>query len=178
MKILVTGSTGRVGRAICLRLAEQHEVVGLDLAPSSTTDVVASITDTAACRAALRGVQAVVHSAALHAPHVGHRPDQAFEAVNVEATGSLARLAAEAGVQSFVFTSTTALYGAGSTADTRAAWIDEATVPRPLTVYHRSKLAAEAVLESLARETGLPVTVLRMARCFPCLLYTSPSPRD
>ena len=53
MKILLTGSTGRVGRASYVRLCGEHEVVGLDVAPSSTADVVASLDDEPAVRSAL-----------------------------------------------------------------------------------------------------------------------------
>ncbi len=167
MKILVTGTAGRIGAAIRHRLAHDGEVVGLDRRPSPHTDVVADITDAAALRAALRGVGAVVHTAALHAPHVGQCSDAEFEDVNVGATRTLARLAAEAGVRRFVFTSTTALYGAEGAHPEGAAWVDEDTVPRPRTVYHRSKRAAERWLEAFAPHAGMAVTVLRMSRCFP-----------
>ena len=87
--------------------------------------------------------------------------------MNVTATEALARMAVEAGVRSFVFTSTTALYGSASTQNDQAAWIDEATIPHPRTVYHQTKLKAESMLESIAATTALPVTVIRMSRCFP-----------
>lgn len=167
MKILITGAAGRVGRATYIALASEHEVVGLDTSPSSTTDVVASITESARLRTALHGVDAVIHIAAVHAPHVEHLSDEAFETVNVTATEALARMAVEAGVRSFVFTSTTALYGSASTQNDQAAWIDEATIPHPRTVYHQTKLKAESMLESIAATTALPVTVIRMSRCFP-----------
>lgn len=166
MRILVTGSTGRVGRAIYIRLCREHEVVGLDAAPSSTADVVASLADESAVRSALRGADAVIHVAALHAPQVGHRSDVEFQEINVRATGRLARAALEAGVRRFVFTSTTALYGAAANARDEAAWVTEDTAPRPATIYHRTKLAAEGALEALAAK-GLAVTALRMSRCFP-----------
>jgi UDP-glucose 4-epimerase len=174
MKILVTGSSGRIGRAICNRLRPGHEVIGLDVARSSphvslpgspTADVVASIEDERAVAAALRGVDAVIHAAALHAPHVGHRSDAHFEAINVRGTERLARLALEAGVKRFVFTSTTALYGSGAAPGESASWVTEETIPRPRTIYHRTKLAAEEALEKHAG--ALAITSLRMSRCFP-----------
>ena len=168
MRVLVTGSSGRIGMAIYGRLRrEGHSVVGLDVNPCSVSDVVASITDEAKVRAALEGVRAVVHTAALHAPHVEHRMEAEFEEVNVSGTATLLRLAREAGVDRFVFTSTTALYGACGSEPDRAAWVDEDTVPRPKTIYHRTKIAAERVLEAEAGKGGLAVTVLRMSRCFP-----------
>lgn len=167
MRVLVTGASGRIGRAIYGRLLNDgHQAVGLDAAPSSVADVVASLQDKAVVAGALRGADAVVHIAALHAPHVGHRSDAEFEAINVTATESLLRLAMEAGVGRFVFTSTTALYGA-SGHEGRAAWITEETTPRPRTIYHRTKLAAEELLERAAARNNVAITALRMSRCFP-----------
>ncbi len=167
-RVLVTGSSGRIGRSVCECLRAAHVVVGLDRLPSATTNLVGDITEPDVLMRALRGVDAVVHVAALHAPHVGTVADAEFDRVNVQATCRLAELAAEAGVRQFVFTSTTALYGAASRPDcTAAAWIDEALEPRPQTVYHHSKLAAEALLQTLAEQGALAVTVLRMSRCFP-----------
>jgi nucleoside-diphosphate-sugar epimerase len=142
-------------------------VIGLDRSPSSTAEVVGDCGDVELVRRALRGVDAVVHTAALHAPHVGEALDSEFERVNVEATRVLADLAEEAGVRRFVFTSTTALYGTASKRPTSADWVDEDLEPRPATIYHRTKVAAEDLLEKAARRGRLPVTVLRMSRCFP-----------
>ncbi len=168
MKILVTGSSGRIGGAICALLRGQgHEVLGLDRVPSAHTTVVGDVAHLGPLGTALRGAQAIVHSAALHAPHVGTVPDAEFERVNVQATHDLAAWAVREGVGRFVFTSTTALYGAAPSADGRAAWVDEVTVPQPRTIYHRSKLAAEQQLGLAAKHHGLAVTVLRMSRCFP-----------
>jgi UDP-glucose 4-epimerase len=167
MKLLITGAAGRIGRATYIGLSAEHQVVGLDCVPSSTSDVVASIEDTYQIRAALRGIDAVIHIAAMHAPHVGHFTEEAFEAVNVKATESLAHLAIEAGAKTFVFTSTTALYGSASILTDSAAWIDEGTAPLPRTIYHRTKLKAEFLLERVAADSQLSVTVIRMSRCFP-----------
>lgn len=167
MKILVTGSTGRIGRAIYVRLCRDHDVVGLDRAPSSTADLVGDLADEVLVARAVQGVDAVIHTAALHAPQVGHVPDDAFEAINVRATQALAERAARSGVRRFVFTSTTALYGSASTPPDAAGWVDETVVPAPTSIYHRTKLAAERALEEIAHRQGLAVTVLRMSRCFP-----------
>jgi nucleoside-diphosphate-sugar epimerase len=112
--------------------------------------------------------------------------DSEFERINVRATLDLAEAAAAAGVRRLVFTSTTALYGDAATPAAGAGWVDEALLPRPRTVYHRSKLAAEAVLREAAERHGLAVTVLRMARCFPepapwmaaCRLHRGVDARD
>ncbi|MEJ2647505.1 MAG: NAD(P)-dependent oxidoreductase [Sedimentisphaerales bacterium] len=167
MRVLLTGSSGRIGRAIHARLSEEHSVIGIDERPAETTRVVASVTDTARLRSALEGVDAVVHTAALHAPHVGVAGDADFESVNVRATASLVDLCLAAGVGKLVFTSTTALYGDASTLRGRAAWIDERTEPRPRTIYHRTKLRAEEIVKEASTSGKLSSTVLRMSRCFP-----------
>lgn len=167
MRVLITGSSGRVGRAIYVRLCRDHDVVGLDRSPSSTANIVGDLTDTELLQDALRGVEAVVHTAALHAPHVGLIDDAEFESINVHTTRALADLAVRAGVRRLVFTSTTAVYGSASTPTHAAGWLDEAVEPRPKTIYHRTKLAAEALLEATSRQGELAVTVLRMSRCFP-----------
>ena len=165
MKILLTGASGRIGAAIARRLSGEHTVVGLDRIAAPTTAIVGDVGDAALLRRALDGADAVVHAAALHAPHVGIEPDAEFERINVDATRTLADAAIDAGVRRFVFTSTTALYGAAAAPGEPASWVDEDFVPRPQTIYHRSKLAAEAVLEQ--RADRLAITVLRMSRCFP-----------
>ena len=155
MKVLITGASGRVGRAIYIRLYPGHEVLGYDQAPSSTADIVASLEDTDRLRDALAGVDAVVHTAALHAPHVGVRSEAEFERVNVHCTGDLVRLSVAAGVRRFIFTSTTALYGAAATPRGVAGWVTEDTVPEPRTIYHRTKLQAESLLEAEAGRGSL-----------------------
>jgi UDP-glucose 4-epimerase len=171
MKVLVTGATGRIGRGICVALMADrhqfHDVQGIDRQPSSTAHFVGDLRDIELLKNALEGVEAVVHTAALHAPHVGIAPDKEFQSINVDATRSLAELAGEMGVQHLVFTSTTALYGHASKEEGRTAWVDEQTVPQPRTIYHRTKLAAEELLEKWSAGACIPVTVLRMSRCFP-----------
>jgi nucleoside-diphosphate-sugar epimerase len=167
MKVLVTGASGRVGRALVVRLARQHQVRGLDRAPSSTAHWVGDLADAALLARALQGVDAVVHAAALHAPQVGRLPDAEFQRVNVDATRALADAACAAGVGQFVYTSTTALYGDAATPAHAAGWVDERLSPQPRSIYHRSKLAAEQLLAGCADAGAFALTVLRMSRCFP-----------
>ncbi len=114
---------------------------------------------------AMNGADAVVHTAALHAPHVGLINNDEFERINVQGTIATARAARAAGIERFVFTSTTALYGHAITKGS-CTWIDEDTQPQPRTIYHRTKLEAEAWLEEEASAT-FQVRVMRMSRSFP-----------
>lgn len=173
MKVVVTGSSGRVGRALAQHLrADGAEVLGIDRAAGPETTLpldLAAVDAEPALARALAGASALVHVAALHAPHVGQHPDEAFEHINVQATQRLWRLACAAGLRAVAFTSTTALYGAGTQAEAAGAacWVDEATLPAPQTVYHRSKLAAERWLQNAAAASGAPaLRILRMGRCF------------
>jgi len=167
MKILVTGSAGRVGRAIYIKLMRTHDVVGIDKTPCSTVDFIGDICDSELTAKALKDIDVVVHTAALHAPHVGLLSDSEFQCVNVNATEQLALEGIKSGVKHFVFTSTTALYGYSSTPVGTAGWIDELIIPKPKSIYHRSKVQAEAKLQEISNLFNLPVTVLQMSRCFP-----------
>jgi len=166
MKIAVTGTSGRIGRAIHFALCREHEVVGIDRSVSSVTTHLGEIDDYKLLTKAFKGATAVVHTAALHAPHVGNYEDNEFDRINIEGTKTVVRAAIDCGVQKLVYTSTTALYGHASQHPGKATWIDEATIPQPKSIYHRTKLEAEQFLESVASQ-NLKVTTLRMSRCFP-----------
>lgn len=167
MKVLVTGTAGRVGRGIYVALMRDHHVVGLDRLPCSTADLVGDFRNRDLLESALSGVEVVVHVAGLHAPHVGVVPEAEFRSINVEGTKALFTVAQESGIRHLVFTSTTALYGQSITPENEAAWVDEKFEPVPRTIYHRTKIEAEQALESFSREKNIPVTVLQMSRCFP-----------
>lgn len=167
MRILVTGSAGRVGRAIYIKLMRTHDVVGIDKTPCSTADYVGDIRDSAMMDGVLENIDVIIHTAALHAPHVGLVPDSEFQSINVDATEKLALAGVKAGVKHFIFTSTTALYGHASTPKNIAGWVDEEVIPQPKSIYHKSKIAAETKLEEISNLFQLPVTVLQMSRCFP-----------
>jgi nucleoside-diphosphate-sugar epimerase len=170
VRILVTGSSGHLGDALVRVLTDAgEEVVGLDVLDAPQTDVVGSITDRATVRRALDGVEAVVHVATLHKPHVGTHARQEFVDVNVTGTLVLLEEAVAAGVGRFVFTSTTSAFGRALAppAGAPAAWITEDVVPVPRNVYGVTKLAAEDLCELVHREGGLPCLVLRTSRFFP-----------
>jgi len=166
MKIAVTGTSGRVGRAIHFSLCQEHEVVGLDRSVSSVTSCLGEVDNYKLLTRVFKGADAVVHVAALHAPHVGIYDDSEFCRVNIEGTKKVFRAAIDCGVQSLVFTSTTAVYGHASQHPDKAIWINETTIPQPKSIYHRTKLEAEQFLEAEASQ-NLKVTTLRMSRCFP-----------
>ena len=169
-RVLVTGSAGHLGEALVRVLRDSgREVVGLDLLDSPVTTVTGSITDRDTVRACLAGVGAVLHPATLHKPHVGSHGRQAFVDANIAGTLTLLEEAAAAGVESFVFTSTTSAFGrALSPAPGEpAAWITEDVTPVPKNIYGVTKIAAENLCELINADHGLPVVILRTSRFFP-----------
>lgn len=166
-KIVVTGSSGRIGSSIVKALTPDYEVVSIDRKASATTTIQGDIFDAELMEKALKDAYGLVHVAAYHAPHVGKVSDEEFQRVNVEGTKFIAELARRNNISRFIFTSTTALYGYASQTEGKASWIDESVEPKPKTIYHRTKLEAEKFLEGLAYEAGIRVSVIRMSRCFP-----------
>jgi UDP-glucose 4-epimerase len=170
VRVLVTGSSGHLGEALVRVLSHDgHDVLGLDVLPSSWTSVVASVADRAAVRRAVEGVEAVLHTATLHKPHVGTHGEQDFVDTNVTGTLVLLQEAVAAGVRRFVFTSTTSAFGRALTPQpgSPAAWITEDLRPVPRNIYGVTKTAAEDLCELVHLEQGLPCLVLRTSRFFP-----------
>ena len=166
MRVLVTGSSGWLGSRVAALLAERHDVVGLDLTPGAVTTALGSVTDSEVVRRAVTGVDAVVHTAALHAPHVRNTPRRAFVETNIGGTLNLLEAAVASGVRRFVYTSSTSVYGFALEPTDRAVWVTEEVAPRPRDIYDVTKLAAEELCRDFGR-SGLGVVCLRVARCFP-----------
>jgi len=169
-RILVTGSSGHLGEALVRTLrAQGRECRGLDLTPSPFTDVVGSVADAAAVDCAMEGVDAVLHTATLHKPHVATHARHEFVTANVAGTLQLLEAAAARRLRAFVFTSTTSAFGDAlrPPPDAPAAWIDEDVVAAPKNIYGVTKIAAEDLCRLFRRNQGLPCLVLRTSRFFP-----------
>ena len=147
----------------------EHEAAGLDIKGSPFTEAVGSITDRGFIRECVRNVDAVLHTATLHKPHIASHTRQDFVDTNITGTLNLLEEAATAGVKAFVYTSTTSTFGYALTppAGQPAAWITEKVVPIPKNIYGVTKLAAENLCELVHRSSGLPCIILRTARFFP-----------
>jgi UDP-glucose 4-epimerase len=170
LKVLVTGSAGHLGEALVRSLRDEgFEVIGVDLLESPFTDVVGSIADRELARRSLAGVDAVLHAATLHKPHVGSHSRQQFVDTNVTGTLNLLEEAVAAGVESFVFTSTTSAFGRAlePPPGAPAAWITEDVVAVPRNVYGVTKTAAEDLCRLVHQDHGLPCLILRTSRFFP-----------
>jgi nucleoside-diphosphate-sugar epimerase len=170
VRILVTGSSGHLGEALVRVLSgREHEVVGLDILSSPHTTVIGSIADRTTVHRCMAGVDAVVHTATLHKPHVGSHGRAAFIETNIAGTMNLLEEAVAANVGRFVFTSTTSAFGRALTPGEGrpAAWITEDVVPVPRNIYGVTKRAAEDLCELIARDYRLPCLILRTSRFFP-----------
>jgi nucleoside-diphosphate-sugar epimerase len=170
MRILVTGSAGHLGEALVRTLpGVGHEPIGLDLKPSAYTRHVGTIADRAFVRDCMRGVEAVLHAATLHKPHVATHSRQEFVDTNVTGTLNLLEEASAAGVRAFVYTSTTSAFGRALVPPpgAPAAWITEDVVPVPKNIYGVTKVAAEDLCELFHHRGALRCLVLRTSRFFP-----------
>jgi len=170
MKVLVTGSSGHLGEALVRSLkATEHEVVGIDIAPSPFTDAVGSIADRQFVKRKMNGVEAVLHTATLHKPHVATHSRQDFVDTNITGALNLLEEAVLAGARRFIFTSTTSVFGDAlrPPVGQPAAWITEDVAPRPKNIYGVTKTAAEDLCQLFHRNHGLSCLVLRTSRFFP-----------
>ena len=166
----MTGSSGHLGEALTRVLRERgDDVVGLDVLPSPFTTVVGSIADRECVRRCVAGVDAILHTATLHKPHVGSHGRANFVDTNITGTLHLLEAAVGTGVSRFVFTSSTSAFGrALSPAPGEpAAWVTEAVRPVPRNIYGVTKIAAEDVCELIAHDERLPCLILRTSRFFP-----------
>ena len=173
MTILVTGSAGHLGEALVRMLKDEgRDVRGLDIRPSPFTDLVGSIVDREVCATAMKNVTGVLHTAALHKPHVVAHQRQDFVDTNITGTLNLLEAAVEQQtVGAFIFTSTTSTFGAtfqSATPDRPAVWIDETTITKPnMNIYGITKTTAEDLCHLFWKLHKLPCVVLKVSRFFP-----------
>jgi UDP-glucose 4-epimerase len=167
MKILVTGSSGQLGSAIADALASQHEVIGLDRVPGPRTTILGDIADRAAVERAMDTVGAVIHTASLHAPHVGTVPNERFRKTNITGTRNLLESAVKHRVRRFIYSSTTSVYGHAMESPDHAVWVTEDLEPQPRDIYDATKLAAEELCRRASEQSEMTCPSLRVSRFFP-----------
>jgi dihydroflavonol-4-reductase len=166
MTTLVTGATGFLGSAVVRALLDRGEAVRVLVRPASNwrnidgLDVEITpgdLRDPATLGNAVKGCRALYHAAADYRLWA-RDPGELYE-TNVDATRSLLLLAAEAGVERMVYTSSVATLGrepSGRPADEQTpVTIDDMTGH-----YKRSKFLAEESVKQLVREEGVPVVIV------------------
>lgn len=178
MKILVTGGTGFIGKALLNTLAAEpdYQVTGstrqLHAQPCSAPLIQVGCANAATdWSAALQDVDVVVHVAAHLATCVSKdiNPLEALRRANVEGSLALARQALSAGARRFIFISSVGVNGS-TTGD---APFNELSIPAPTDDYARSKLEAEQGLQTLLKGTRLDLVIVR-----PPLVYAGHAPRN
>ena len=152
-RILVTGASGFVGRALVADLANAgHPVRAAMRQPADifarSVEVVAvsDLTRPVEWRALLKGVETVVHLAGI--AHAGPEiAEQAYDRVNRLATAELAETAQRMSVQRLVFASSIR----AQCGPVASSVLDESHAPQPTDAYGRSKLAAEEAIRDFER---------------------------
>jgi nucleoside-diphosphate-sugar epimerase len=170
MRILLTGHDGYIGAVMSQMLVEQnHDVVGLDSGlfegctfgkePPAIPSLTKDIRDIVP--ADLDGFDAVVHLAAISNDPLGDLNPECTYDINHRASVELARIARDAGVRRYVYSSSCSVYGAASPDDV----LDESAAFSPVTPYAKSKVMVADDVRALATDDFSP-TYMRNATVY------------
>ena len=176
MRVLVTGADGFIGREIVEQLKLKNiEVIRLvgpksgvkfsNIANCYATDI--STYENLLKLELLDKIDAVIHSAGL-AHQFKEIKKAKFDAVNVEGTKNVAKLAVRLKASQFLLISSTAIYGIKKTKHSSNnnafdSIIDETEPCQPQTLYAESKLEAERVAIEICEANNIALTILRPA---------------
>jgi len=182
MSVLVTGGAGFIGSHVLDRLVERSErVVCLDnfdgfyppevkranieraLASGRVELVEGDIRDAELCRSVCARdrtgarVSAIIHLAARAGVRPSIKEPALYEAVNCGGTVNLLEAARQAGVEKFVFGSSSSVYGIKS----KVPFSEDDPVERPISPYAATKRAGELLCHVYHHLYGIPVVCLR-----------------
>jgi UDP-glucose 4-epimerase len=168
-KVVVTGSSGKLGKEIVKKLREKdYEVLGIDLIPSETTDGLFDIRDRKLMEDITKGYDAIIHTAALHGKHTDlNYPREEFIETNITGTLNLLSACVVNGIKKFLYTSTTSIYGTAMVNEKQAVWVDEDLTPQPRDIYDITKLTCELLCKDYFEKEKIETTVLRVSRFLP-----------
>jgi nucleoside-diphosphate-sugar epimerase len=165
-KIVVTGGSGKAGRAVVRELLEHnYEVLNVDVAPPREVlppFLKVDLTDLGQTFEALQGADGVIHLAAIPAPGL-ETPEVTFR-VNMASTYNIFSAAVALGLQRVVWASSETTLGLPFDREQPVyAPIDEAHPLYPETSYALSKLLSEEMARQFNRWSGLPFVGLRFS---------------
>lgn len=170
MRIFVTGDKGYIGTVLVpMLIARGYEVVGLDTDLYQRCTFGAELPVAKSIRKDLRdltvndldGFDAVMHLAALSNDPLGNlNPDLTYD-INYRASVALAKLAKQAGVSRYIFSSSCSTYGAAA----GDRMLTEEAAFNPVTPYGESKVLVEREVTQLADDNFSP-TFLRNATAY------------
>jgi UDP-glucose 4-epimerase len=165
-RILVTGSSGKLGRKIVKELLKRdYNVLGIDITKSETTSLLADIRNNKEILAITKDIDGLIHTAALHGKHYElNYPREDFIKTNIEGTFNLLTACVKNGIKKFLYTSTTSIYGKAMKNPEQAVWVDETLTPDPRDIYDITKLTAELLCRDFFEKEGIETTVLRVSR--------------
>lgn len=166
MKVLVTGSAGRLGRVIVeLLRAKGVDCIGMDVKESATTDVRADIRERKEIAGIIKNISHVIHTAAVHGRHMDMDVPRAdFIETNILGTLNLLEASVEHKIKSFIYTSTTSIYGKSMENSNAAVWVDEELTASPRDIYDITKLTAENLCRDFFDKEQLNGCTLRVSR--------------
>ncbi len=170
--ILVIGGAGYIGSALLPRLLEDgYRVRLLDLLLYGTEPIAewldhprleilqADFRQVDRVVEAMRDVDVVIHLGGIVGDPACALDEELTTEINVMATRMIAEVAKGSGVKRFVFASTCSVYGASDHI------LDERSELNPVSLYARSKIASEKVLQQMADERFVPV-ILRFGTIY------------
>ncbi len=166
MRVVVTGASGKAGRAVVRDLLDHgHDVTAVDLASprdGNAPSLVADLTEFGQTVECLAGADAVVHLAAI--PASGIRTEEMTFRTNMLSTFNVFEAARVLGLARVVWASSETILGLPFEREQPAyAPIDEEHPPLPQSSYAASKLLGEELARQTSRRSGTPFIALRFS---------------
>ncbi|HEV8688042.1 MAG TPA: NAD(P)-dependent oxidoreductase [Gaiellaceae bacterium] len=174
MRVVVTGASGKAGRAVVRDLVEHHDVLAVDLVPPReelAPFLAVDLTEMGQTLECLAGAEAVVHLAAIPASRI--RTEETTFRTNILSTYNVFEAARVLGLARVVWASSETILGLPFEREQPAyAPIDEDHPPYPESSYALSKLLSEELGRQLNRWTGTPFVALRFSNIMELDDYT------